>query len=170
MNQLMPVQGQRPPAAATPRLSRFAQFRNLSRAQKRVLIAAWLWLPVFWIGLRALGPTRFHSRLQRKPIVVQHASPMTQDEIRSFAETVNIAARHTPFPATCLSRSLLLSWLLRRHGVASELRIGVKLNAGTLLAHAWVECGGHPVNDRADIADEFHPFASQPPMTAFSAT
>ena len=95
---------------------------------------------------------------------------MQQNDILALAEAVNIAARHTPFRITCLSRSLLLCWLLRRRGVSSELRIGVNLSSGSLKAHAWVEYAGQPVNDRADIADEFRPFASPPAETAFIAS
>ena len=95
---------------------------------------------------------------------------MQQNDIMALAEAVNIAARHTPFHATCLTRSLLACWLLRRRGVFSELRIGVNLSSGTLKAHAWVEYAGQPVNDRADIADEFRPFASPPAETAFIAS
>lgn len=95
---------------------------------------------------------------------------MQQNDVLALAEAVNIAARHTPFHATCLTRSLLLCWLLRRRGVSSELRIGVNLSAGMLRAHAWVECAGQPVNDRADIADEFRPFTSPATETAFIAS
>jgi len=80
---------------------------------------------------------------------------------------VNLAARHSPFPATCLTRSLLLQWLLLRRGVASQLRIGVRLHSKSLQAHAWVECDGVPVNDSVDIASQFAPFAASLPAAAF---
>ena len=170
MNRPLPMHEQNPSAATRPRHSRLVQFGNLTRTQRRTLVAAWLWLPVFWIGLRTLGLDRFQNRLQRKPIVARHSSPMPQNDVLGLAEAVNIAARHTLFHATCLTRSLLLCWLLRRRGIPSELRIGVNLSAGTLRAHAWVECAGYPVNDRADIADEFKPFAFPPPLTAFGTS
>ena len=138
--------------------------------QRRTLVAAWLWLPLFWIGLRTFGLERFQSHIQRNPIAARQASPMQQNDVLALAEAVNIAARHTPFHTTCLTRSLLLYWLLRRRGVSSELRIGVNLSSGTLKAHAWVECAGQPVNDRTDIADVFKPFASPPAITTFIAS
>ena len=148
------------------RPSRINRFRALSAAQQRTLLAAWAWLPLFWLSLRLLGLSRFRALLQA-------ASPppvggiLTIRDIQAFGESVNIAARLTPFPATCLTRSLLLNWMLQRRGVHSDLRIGVHLARGTLFAHAWVECDGVPVNDRAEIATEFAPFAEVLPTTAF---
>lgn len=148
------------------RLFQIARFRALSAAQQRTLLAAWAWLPLFWLSLRLLGLSRFRDWLQRTA-----ASPaggmLTIPDIQALGESVNIAARHAPFPATCLTRSLLLNWMLQRRGVRSDLRIGVRLTHGKLYAHAWVECGGVPVNDRADIATEFPPFAEVLPTTAF---
>lgn len=52
------------------------------------------------------------------------------------------AARHSPFPSTCLERSLAIWWLLRRLGVMAQLRIGVQKDDGKFAAHAWVERDG----------------------------
>lgn len=170
MNHPPPAPEQPSTAAVSQRRSRLAQFGYLSWMQRRTLMAAWLWLPMFWIGLRMLGLRRFQRTLQCKPLSTIERSPLSQNEVRALADAVNIAARHTPFHVTCLSRSLLLCWLLRRRGLVSDLRIGVNLSSGTLLAHAWVECAGSPVNDRADIAHEFKPFALPPPLAAFGAS
>lgn len=151
----------------TRRPTRLDQFRALSAMQLRTIVQASLWLPWFGLGLRVHGLARFQSELQRWPMTV--ASTMSLAEIQLLGEAVNIAARHTPFHATCLTRSLLLGWLLRRHGVASELRIGVRLPQGQLDAHAWVECDGVPVNDRPDIADDFAPFDHVVSPSAFEA-
>lgn len=88
---------------------------------------------------------------------------MTLPAMQSLAEAVNIAARHTPFPATCLTRSLLLDWLLQRRGVTSDLRIGVRLTEGALDAHAWVEYKGIPVNDLPYVASQFASFGELVP-------
>ena len=148
------------------RPSRINRFRALSAAQQRTLLAALAWLPLFWLSLRVLGLSRFRALLQT-------ASPppvggiLTIRDIQALGESVNIAARLTPFPATCLTRSLLLNWMLQRRGVHNDVRIGVHLARGTLFAHAWVECDGVPVNDRAEIATEFAPFAEVLPAAVF---
>ena len=147
--------------------ARVLQFHNLNAIQKRTLLAAWLWLPLFWLGLRVLGLPRFQAWLQKAP--TRAALSMTLPAIKALGEAVNIAARHTPFPATCLTRSLLLGWLLRRRGVASKLRIGVRLTQGMLDAHAWVECEGVPVNDSPDVNAQFVSFGDLIPLKAFQA-
>ena len=81
---------------------------------------------------------------------------------------VNTAARHALGPATCLTRSLLLRWLLHRRGAQTDLRIGVKLDQGRLDAHAWVEAGGIPLNDSPDVAERFAPFAQPLSPEAFN--
>ena len=147
-------------------LSYFAQFRALGTAQQRMLLVAWAWLPVFWLGLRVLGLSRFQVWLQRSTALPIRDSLAISD-IEAFSRAVNIAARHTPFPTTCLTRSLLLNWMLRQRGISSTLRIGVRLSSGALYAHAWVERHGVPVNDRPDIATEFAAFEDAVPSTAF---
>lgn len=138
---------------------------DLSQLQRRTLLAAWLWLPVFWLALRVLGLARFHSSLKRRPTSATALMPTSA--IKALGEAVNIAARHTPFPATCLTRSLLFGWLLRKRGMDSDLRIGVRLTHGLLEAHAWVECGGVPVNDQEWVAIEFACFGNLIPLDAF---
>ncbi len=46
----------------------------------------------------------------------------------------------------CLQRSAATACLLRRHGVRAELVIGAQQIP--FKAHAWVEVGGHVVNDK----------------------
>ena len=145
--------------------ARLVQFHKLTAMQKRMLLAAWLWLPLFWIGLRLLGLPRFQALLLKAP--ARSARSLTFAVIKALGEAVNIAARHTPFPVTCLTRSLLLGWLLRRRGVASDLRIGVRLTEGKLNAHAWVERNGMPVNDRPEAVSRFTSFGDLVPLSAF---
>lgn len=52
--------------------------------------------------------------------------------------------RHLPFDSRCLMRSLVLTNLLARRGIASELVIAAHAESG-LEAHAWVESGGVPL-------------------------
>lgn len=132
-----------------------------------MLLAAMACLPLFWLGLRVLGLHRFQAWLQpNNPPIERHVS---LDEVARIATLVNIAALHVPFPATCLTRSLLLGWMLRRRGVASQLRIGVRLTEGVLDAHAWVEYADIPINDRPDVSARFAAFAKVLPPAVFQS-
>ena len=148
-----------------PRGRRLTRFRALSHADQRMLLKAAACLPLTWLGLRVMGLARLQARLQRA--FVPTAAPLRLPDIQKLGELVNAAAGHIPFPATCLTRSLLLVWLLNRRGVKSDLRIGVRLTQGALEAHAWVECDGIPVNDRLDVIRQFEPFGDPVPATAF---
>lgn len=149
----------------TPSVGRLTRWRALSFADQRTLLAAAAWMPLFWYCLRVWGLPRFQARLERSKVAA--AKDMSLADIRALGELVNIAARHTLGPRTCLTRSLLLGWLLRRRGVASNLRIGVRLTNGALDAHAWVECEGIPVNDRPDVGTQFASFGDLVPLAAF---
>ena len=144
-----------------------AQFHLLSRIEQRTLLTAATWMPIFWLGLRVLGLPRFQARLERarKPI----CPAITLLEVQALGELVNIAARHSLGSRTCLTRSLLLGWLLQRRGVQSQLRIGVRVTQGALDAHAWVECDGIPVNDRPNVSVQFASFGDLIQLEAFRA-
>ena len=108
----------------------WAKFRALAWPERRTLLAAMAWLPLFRLALRVFGLRRFQAWLQRGRPTID--SSRSFDEVVRIATLVNIAALRLPFPATCLTRSLLLGWLLRRRGVASRLRIGVRLAQGVV--------------------------------------
>jgi hypothetical protein len=65
------------------------------------------------------------------------------------------AAARTPVSAPCLTRSLALARLLRLHGLAAEIRIGLRRAGGRLAGHAWVEHHGALVGDDASFVGRF---------------
>lgn len=136
--------------------TKLAKLHALSWPERRTLLAAMAWMPLFWLGLHGLGLSRFQAWLQRPRLLIENA--LSLDEIMGIATMVNRAARLVRIPGDCLTRSLLLGWLLRRRGVASQLRIGVKMNEGSLAAHAWVEYAGIAINDQPDVGEQFAAF------------
>ena len=61
------------------------------------------------------------------------------ETVRNYITWTERAGRYMP-GGSCLARSLALVWLLRGHGMAADLRIGVT-DADAFEAHAWVVCG-----------------------------
>ena len=98
--------------------------------------------------LRATGL----ERTQRRMAGPARPVPPDADE-RATASTRVVWAviRRLPYARTCLPRSVALWALLRRQGIDSEVVIGVRPGGAPLDAHAWVERGGVPLNERADI-------------------
>lgn len=86
---------------------------------------------------------------------------------REIARWEAAAARHLPLKFTCLDRALTLWWLLRKRGIAAELRIGGRKKSGKFEAHAWVEVRGARVSDANDQAAEFVAFEQS--ITAMGA-
>lgn len=140
----------------TPSLKRsWYTYRHLSWGQRRLLLSAWVLLLLVAPGLRLLG-------FRRAQAALLWATPTPRRRDLSLAQTtaqlVQSAARWNPLPATCLSRSLVLIWLLRRQGLVAELRIGVAQADGQMMAHAWVEHDGVALNDSQDVAGRYAPF------------
>lgn len=142
---------------AKPIISRYVSiYRALSVREQKALLTSVLLLPFFSLGLRLAGLQRFQAWIDRSPVALR--APLSLAETAALGVAVNRAANHVLGPATCLTRSLLLRWLLLRYGTASDLRIGVCFEQGKLAAHAWVEKDGIPVNDRPEAVARYAAF------------
>ena len=117
------------------------------------LFQAFLGLPLAAAGVRLLGLKRVLGLLARLP--ARDASDSRAARARYL---LGVAATHGPYRGNCLSQSLTLLWLLRSQGLTGELRIGVRKEAGRLLAHAWVEHRGKPLNAGPQVYLIFPPF------------
>ena len=150
-------------------MSRWRKFRELSWPDIGFvlfsiggLIGVGLLLPVAGFG-RSLAWLRRSSAAagSRQP------SAGALDWARRRAYLVSVAARFGPYRATCLRRSLLLWWVVRRHGLDPRLCLGVRPEPESapgnseLLAHAWIELGDEVLNDRAEIAQSYAAFDAE---------
>ena len=80
-----------------------------------------------------------------------------------LSSAVTAVAALPPLRSRCLARSLVLWWLARRRGHDVTFVMGVAPPvAGTLDAHAWVEHGGTPLNDTADVRTRYSALPSPP--------
>jgi hypothetical protein len=135
--------------------SKFMKFMTLPAADQGVFLAALMLLPWFWLALRVVGLRRLQEWLHTPATAESNPDPI---QAKRLARLVNRAAQQPLVPATCLSRSLLLQWFLKRQGIASQLRIGIDKTTSEFKAHAWVECAGAPVNDHPDVAQRYAVF------------
>jgi hypothetical protein len=160
-------------------IRKLRRWRGLQGWERRVWVAAALRLPLFWLRVRLFGQRSFGVApvagepavravdSAGRPKIVSPTPAPPLDELTRLGSLVNSAAHHVLPAGNCLTRSLYLQWLLRRRGVPTDLRIGVQLADGQLLAHAWVEYAGHPLNDAPDVIDHYAPFERPLPAGAW---
>jgi len=143
-------------ASRVPEL--IAKARRLSGSERRELALAWAELPAVWLALRVLPVRRLLAPRQSSGVTPERREGGVA-AARAAARLVRAAARFSPFPNTCLTRSIVLSRLLQRRGLAAEIRIGVRRGEGPFAAHAWVEVDGEAVSDGADVSERHAVFA-----------
>ena len=128
---------------------------GLSRDARRYLFQSVLLLPVIHFALLLLGYFRLRGAMEKLISLKPIDTPVSETEIlgraREIARIVSIAAQHGLYKATCLRRSLLVWWFLRREDIQSEVCFGVRMIDHQLEAHAWVEYRGVVVNDSVDV-------------------
>lgn len=140
-------------------MSTFYELASLSWREWRYLIQAAMLLPFIRLALRGWGFRRVYGLLLRAaPIRSDRSASFSDVEIASLVRMVDVAASHGIVRAHCLPRSLAAWWMLRRQGVASEIRIGVNQQENVFQAHAWVERNGVILNDSDDMHQRFAAF------------
>jgi hypothetical protein len=123
-------------------------------AMKRILeqpvLLSWLLLLYFDWLMRFGGFARVHEVVRQQKV---GSIPMTSHSDRSLAHAVDLACVFYFKRVLCLQRSAALAILLRHRGIDAEMIIGVQLLP--FLSHAWVEVGGHVINDKPYIGQIF---------------
>jgi hypothetical protein len=143
-------------------MERWHRFWRLSGFERGVVIEATGALLATWLGLRLAGFRRWKSVLAWFAPSPNAIAPLQGASEKESAQVIArmeaTAARNLFFSTNCLEQSLVLWWLLRRLGIAAELRIGARKEVGRFEAHAWVEVGGAVLNDTNAVHHHFVPF------------
>ena len=138
--------------------NRFERFRALDAGERRTALWALLLLPATAVALRVMGFCGLHAAVERalNP-APEPAAPTSRAQALAVTRLVRAVARRLPGSPSCLTTSLVGFALLRARGIASELRFGVRLRAGDLEAHAWLEVRGAVVGDPPAVGACFPP-------------
>jgi hypothetical protein len=132
---------------------RLRRFSRLDAEARGIFLRAAAILPVISLSLKMLGFGATQKFVLRFPPPTHGALPGGSPDLgrveraQLTARMVNAAVRHAWCASTCLEKSLALCWLLRRQGIACELRIGARKVQGKFEAHAWVERDGNALNE-----------------------
>jgi hypothetical protein len=128
---------------------------TLSRVEQRLLLSAWFRLFLVGLGLRMLRYPTVEHRLGGK-VRQKESSRRSLPDLERVVFLVRVAARHHPFRAQCLERSICARWILARHGIASRVRIGALRRPGRLHAHAWLEHEGRALGEASELPPVLH--------------
>ena len=139
-------------------------WHSLSKSDRALVIKAMLLLPIVATSLKTVGLRRTQSWLARNslgPMVPR--TGQTRANVRRAAQMVAVACRRHPLRSSCLPRTVVLWSLLRRRGIDTNVRIGVRGDTeANFQAHAWLEWNGEVLNDAAEVGSQYLPF--NPPV------
>lgn len=146
---------------------KYGTFGQFSPAERSLLLQSLLLFSLVSLSLQLWGLRRTQqllSFLSRR----EKTAPLKADNCsqESIARLVAIASRNSFPRGNCLRRSLVLWYLLRRQGIESDLRFGVRREGGDFQAHAWVEREGLVLNDSQDVSLHYAPFARPIPVVS----
>ena len=133
-------------------MRRLRKYRALAPVGRAIVLRSLLLLPAVAALLRVRGMEHTRAWLDRLgPLAAREASVLAPGEVATL-----VGAAGVLLGARCLPRSLVLWHFLRNRGVSTEIRLGVaKFADGGLSAHAWVEFGGAPLNERSDLFERY---------------
>jgi hypothetical protein len=136
-----------------------AALLSLLPCERALLVFAWFWLLVADLALLVLPLARVRRLLtvNAPPTRLGKETPSAE----RLARLIEIAARHHLYPMTCLRRALVLERWLKQRGLTTDLKIGVRREGSLLRAHAWVEHGGKPIAEHAEVAVVFMPLLGE---------
>jgi hypothetical protein len=141
-------------------LSAAPKWRRLSNDERRTFIHAALLVPALHVAVRLAGYNRLHGWVIATPAGTTRPAPPSAHALRTCVVSINRVKRFSPVGGNCLSQSLALARLLRRHGFEPALRLGVRLNDAKFEAHAWIELDGRVLNDTQDVHTRFRPLTA----------
>jgi hypothetical protein len=139
-------------------MERWQKFWRLGGYERGIALEAAGGLAATWLGLRLAGFRRWKNLLTRLTpaanAAAQQQSAPQREPAELIARMAAAVARNLFFGTNCLEQSLVLWWLLRRRGIAAELRIGARKESQRFEAHAWVEVDSAALNDA--VAEHLH--------------
>jgi hypothetical protein len=135
-------------------------WHSLSKSDRALVIRAMFLLPLVATSLKTVGLRRTQSWLARNsPGPTIPPTEQTRANVRRATQMVAAACRLYPLRSSCLPRTIVLWSLLRRRGIVTNVRIGVRCDAETeFQAHAWLEWNGEVLNDAEDVSRQYLPF------------
>ena len=139
------------PAMTTARWKhKLARFSELDGADKRLLLRAVAWLAVARLMIVAVPFNRLAARLSAD--IPTEKDGQNPEFFQRIGRAVSTAAGNVPWRSDCFPQTIAARMLLKRHGYASTIHLGVeRVGDSDLAGHAWLTCGGTVVTGGVDL-------------------
>ena len=138
------------------------RFRALPKRQRKLFLRVAVVLPLISLCLKLRGFAATQRWLEKaRPKRSSSDRMETTQSVGEIVRAVAAAVRHGLGHSTCLEQSLILWWLLRREGITSQLRIGVRKDGEKFEAHAWVECEGEAIGGPGTVHQHYKAFDAE---------
>ena len=146
-------------------MSKWAKYQSLPVEDRFKLIAFAVLLMMVHIALSWFGYQKVYTFLAshpRKRDLFHGQEGESLKKAKHCAYLVSVAGRYGFIRVTCLRQALLVFWLLRRRGIFTELRIGVRKVEGSIIAHAWLKYGEDVITEGSLVEKNFSAFKDLP--------
>ena len=150
-------------------LHKLQQFRRLPGSDRWLLLRIGLLVPLIDVCVRAFGFKRVVGWLQRTA-VAKKRTDSPAEEVERHRHLLFLFHQELPLDGRCLSHALTLWYLLKRSGIETDLRFGVRKQEGKLFAHAWVEYCSRPLTLDPEIRQSYATFKEPIIRTAATAS
>ena len=138
-------------------LHELQKLRSMPCRERKLLLQVVLVVPLIGIALRLVGFKRASSWLRR--FARTNATvPNPEAEVERHRRILILLHRRVPFVGGCLARALAIWFLLRRKGIATHLRFGMRRPTGTLEVHSWVEYKEKPLTLDQRVQEHYSSF------------
>jgi hypothetical protein len=120
--------------------NKLERFVRLDGADKWLLLRATTWLAIARIMLVAMPFKRLSARLSAESNSAE--TEPHPELLNRIGFSVRVAANHVPWRSDCFPQTIAARMLLKRHGHASTIHLGVeRIDEHELAGHAWLTCG-----------------------------
>lgn len=113
------------------------------------LVLGWVFIFLFPIRLTARLMEKHHSAAPQNAAAIRRA--------QQVCTRLRRVAHKLPWRTSCLVQAMAGHLLLRRRGIPTRIRIGVRKADGKLAAHAWLITDEHTMLLGAEGAEAFTP-------------
>jgi hypothetical protein len=141
---------------------KWRRFRRLGPEERGLVLRGMVLLSLTMLGLRTMTFRRCKELIQQfslsEPSLPRLESCRQMEMGRKIVSAMHAVERNSPARPNCLERSLALWWMLRLNCIDGELHVGARKSQGRFEAHAWVEWGGHVLNDSSDVHEHYSRF------------